>query len=277
MRRVETEEELSLDKIIDSGQCFRPRRLSSGLYRFIKGREILYIRPERGEREFLVSCSREKWERIWAEYFDLGRSYRKLLRGIPEEDGYLRRAEAFGRGIRVLRQDPFEVLISFIISQRKSIPAIRGCIEKLSACCGRSVRTPYEEEPVFLFPSPESIAALSEEELRKLGLGYRAPYLRDAAERTLRGELSAERLSALSTERLCEELLRTRGVGRKVADCVLLFGYGRTERAPIDVWIRRTIEERYLGEDPFPSLPEPGILQQYLFYYAIFHREEFGR
>ena len=135
-----------LQKITDSGQCFRVVPLPEGTYRFITGGEVLYIRKT-SEEHYRVSCDPDTWEHIWCPYFDLSRNYREIRKAIPAEDSFLDLAAQSGAGIRILRQDPWEMLITFIISQRKSIPAIRSVVEMLSRRYGRSPRKSCTSAP----------------------------------------------------------------------------------------------------------------------------------
>ncbi|MBR4574934.1 MAG: DNA-3-methyladenine glycosylase 2 [Lachnospiraceae bacterium] len=267
-------DDLDLDKIIDSGQCFRPHRTGSGTYRFISGSHLVDITDETyvsGDKEkkgwdrasvLSVSCSKKEWDSFWHRYFDLDNNYRKIRESIPDGDDFLRICAGAGRGIRILRQDRFEMLISFIISQRKSIPAIRTCIEKIVALYGHD----------GFFPAPSDMLGATADELSSCGLGYRAPYIQKAAERVALREVDLEALDMLSDEELFEELKSFAGVGDKVANCVELFAYHRTGRAPVDTWIKKVIEEKYAGRDPFPRYGRyAGIMQQYMFYYAKVH------
>lgn len=276
--QIELQEALSLEKIMDSGQCFRACRLDQHeaaggipLYRFITGENVLYAR-QLGRSTLGLSCTEVEWEEVWTPYFDLGESYSALCRETDAGDAYLQASIVYGEGIRVLRQDRFEVLISFLLSQRKSIPAIRTSVERLCEGFGRRKQTEYGSVP--LFPDAARIAEMSDGELRDCGLGYRAAYVRDAAERVLSGALPLSELDALSDQELYEALCTVRGVGRKVANCVMLFAYHRVERVPEDVWVNRIVEKRYQGRNPFPAYRKAGLLQQYMFYYAIQHKTE---
>ncbi|MGP1588518.1 MAG: DNA-3-methyladenine glycosylase family protein [Oribacterium sp.] len=276
--QIELQEALSLEKIMDSGQCFRACRLDQHeaaggipLYRFITGENVLYAR-QLGRSTLGLSCTEAEWEEVWTPYFDLGESYSALCRETDAGDAYLQASIVYGEGIRVLRQDRFEVLISFLLSQRKSIPAIRTSVERLCEGFGRRKQTEYGS--VALFPDAARIAEMSDGELRDCGLGYRAAYVRDAAERVLSGALPLSELDALSDQELYEALCTVRGVGRKVANCVMLFAYHRVERVPEDVWVNRIVEKRYQGRNPFPAYRKAGLLQQYMFYYAIQHKTE---
>ena len=158
------------------------------------------------------------------------------------------------------------MLITFLISQRKSIPAIRTAVEHLARCCGEPLSA--EGDEVFLFPTPQQLCGLSEAQLMGCGLGYRTRYIQNAAAQASSGALDLGALAALPDDVLFSRLLELDGVGKKVANCVCLFGYGRTAMAPIDVWIQRLIDEEFGGRDPFPSYDQQaGIVQQYLFYY----------
>ena len=295
LRLVRLPEALSLAGIAESGQCFRasvsgelPGIPGQGrpVYRFVTGTEILYCAQE-GARALLVSADPETWRAIWAPYFDLDREYRKIeeafLRYIGQEEPaqlpWLTEVIREGRGIRILRQDPWEMLSTFLISQRKSIPAIRRAVELLCVRYGEETAAAAGTSccaPVHLFPSPEAILLAGADGLRECGIGYRVPYLLDAAQKTAAGELAPAALAELSDEALLTRLLSVYGVGKKVADCVMLFGYGRVQRAPEDIWVRRIREQRFSGRDPFPAwnaagIPA-GIIQQYLFSHAVHHR-----
>ncbi len=262
---IQIVDDFDLDKILDSGQCFRPCRVQSGEYRFITGSQLLYLRPL-GEGEYQAKCAPGEWERTWRPYFDLERSYGSLRRRWAGQAGFAQQALDYGQGIRVLRQDPWEMLITFILSQRKSIPAIRTGVELLAERFGQVVDTGTER--VSLFPSPAQLAAAAESDLRYCGLGYRTRYIQHAAQAVASGALDLKSLALLPDETLLAKLMEMDGVGKKVANCVALFGYGRTALAPIDVWIARLIQEDFDGQDPFPQYgAEAGILQQYFFYY----------
>lgn len=261
-----------LQKIADSGQCFRTALFPDGTYRFLTGEQVLYIRKI-AEETYRVSCSRDVWERVWGPYFDLGRNYRDISGAIPEEDVFLRLAARTGAGIRILRQDPWEMLVTFIISQRKSIPAIRSVVELLSERYGTRIQTPAET--LYTFPSARQMQDVRLEDYAACKAGYRAPYLCDAVRRVLRGDLDLEGIAALPDGELIAALESVRGVGVKVAGCVALFAYGRTACAPVDTWIRKIIRQRYQGQNPFDRYGDSaGIMQQYFFYYAQTHKTE---
>ena len=261
-----------LQKITDSGQCFRVTPLADGTYRFITGAQVLYIRKT-SEETYRVSCNPDAWEHVWSPYFDLSRNYRNIRKAIPAEDAFLDLAARTGAGIRILRQDPWEMLITFIISQRKSIPAIRSVVEMLSQRYGTKIQTPTET--LYAFPSALQMKDACLEDYIACKAGYRAPYLCDAVQRVLSGSLDLEGIASLPDGELIAALEGVRGVGVKVASCVALFAYGRTACAPVDTWIRKIIRQEYQGQNPFDRYGDAaGIIQQYFFYYAQNHKAE---
>ncbi len=253
--------------IMDSGQCFRMVRLTENTVETVAlGRRVAVTAL--GGGNFSFDCSPDEYERLWKPYFDLDTDYGELLAAAPRGDAFLARALAAGEGLRILRQDPWETLCAFILSQRKNLGAIRACVEAL---CGR-FGEPVEGTERKAFPTPERLAALSACEAGTCGLGYRTPYLMDAAQKVASGLLDLPALGRLPDAALFERLLSIHGVGVKVADCVMLFGYHRLSRAPVDVWIQRVIEEEYGGASPFSAFGEyAGVYQQYLF---VLRRDE---
>ena len=264
---IKINDDFDLKKIVDSGQCFRPKEISAGIFRFIVGENILNIKKS-GENIFEVDCSAENWEKVWKNYFDMETNYADIRRDIKNfasgksYEKILIDATEFGSGIRILRQEPFEMLISFIISQRKNIPSIRSSVEKICVRFGRRVGE------VNLFPRVEEISGATINDLTGLGLAYRKDYIRDALNKILSGEINLTALKNFSDEKLVESLKKIRGIGDKVANCVALFAYHRVNRAPVDIWIKRAINEDFNGENIFEIFGRnAGILQQYIFYY----------
>ncbi len=265
-------DDFSLPKIAESGQCFRIRRFDDGTYRFISENNILYIWELSPER-FEADCTPEQWDTVWAPYFDLDRSYAAIRASIPTSDAYMRRAAEAGQGIRILRQSPWETLLAFIISQRKSIPAIQGAVELLASQYGVAVTT--RRETVCVFPRPEQMADADAKTLAACKLGYRTPYVLDAVGRANSGALNLAAIAGCPDAELLEQLKAVNGVGKKIANCVALFAYGRTGLAPVDTWISKVIRSEYGGENPFPAYGgAAGIMQQYVFYYALTHKRE---
>ena len=265
--QVTIKDDFDLEKIIDSGQCFRGKCLEDGSYRFISGESVIYLRPEDREAGvYTVSCDRESWETTWFPFFDLERCYSEIAVLESGKHEFVDQAIAHGRGVRLLRQDPWEMLLTFIISQRKSIPAIIKSVEALSEKYGHDIVT--EQESLRAFPSPEEMREATAEELTACGLGYRVKYILDAIHKVNSGELNLQSIAELPDNVLLEKLQAVMGVGIKVANCIALFAYGRTACVPVDVWIFRAIEKECGGISPFSLYGEnAGIIQQYIFYY----------
>ena len=264
---IRISDDFDLKKIVDSGQCFRPKEIEPDTFRFITGENILHIK-NCGNGIFNVDCDEKIWRDVWKNYFDIDTNYANIRRdvenfanGKPYEK-ILLNATNFGNGIRILRQEPFEMLISFIISQRKNIPSIRSSVERICQRFGRRVGD------VYLFPRVEEISGASINDLTGLGLAYRKDYIKDALEKVSSKNIDLHALKNFSDNELVEKLKTIRGVGDKVANCVALFAYHRVDRAPVDVWIKRAIDEDFSGENIFDLFGNnAGILQQYVFYH----------
>lgn len=259
------DDDFDLEKIAKSGQCFRVKRFDDGAYRFISLDRVIYIKNE-GEGLFTVSCDEKEWGNFWRGYFDLDTDYRGIAKEALGKNRFVDEAVNFGRGIRLLRQDPWETLITFIISQRRNIPAIAGSVEKLSATFGKPYDSPCER--ISLFPTPKALADADTESLNLCSLGYRTPYVKDAAGKVRTGELDLTALKKDGDDVLIEKLMKVKGVGVKVAGCVALFAYARTSCVPVDVWIKRVIEDDFGGRSPFHMYGKyAGVIQQYVYYY----------
>ena len=259
LNRVSIKDDLDLKKIADSGQCFRIKPSDEGAFRFVHMGHVLDMKHI-SKDEFEISCSEEEFTDVWHEYFDLDRDYRKIRKSIDRNDDYLMRSAEYGKGIRILKQEPWETLISFIISQRKNIPAITAAVDAMCRGYGKKIGKSSE----YSFPDARALSKLSDEEWKALKLGYREKYIRQAV-------LEAPDMTAfygLSDEALMERLMGMYGVGIKVASCTALFAYGRVDLAPVDVWINRIFENEYGGENVLAGRKNAGILQQYLFFYV---------
>lgn len=260
---VTIDDDFSLQKIADSGQCFRIKTFGD-VYRFITKDKALYIRNV-SENLYEISVDREDWNEVWKSYFNLDESYKDIGSKIQDNHKYFKDAYEFSKGIRILRQDPFEVIISFIISQQKSIPQIKKIVEDLCCRYGELIETGLEN--IYTFPSIEHLMDVSSEEAFKdLKLGYREKYILSAIKECLSVDL--ENLNKLNDLELFSRLKQFYGVGDKVASCICLYGYHRTGFVPKDVWINRVIEEELEGEDLFKAYGDiAGIIQQYVYYY----------
>ncbi len=279
MAEVRISDDFDLKKIAESGQCFRAKEISPGLFRFVTMDHAVYIKNVR-EKVFNVSCNELEWESTWADYFDLETNYAaareeivNLGKNKPFGE-YLKKVTDFGKGIRILKQEPFETLISFIISQRKSIPAIRHSVELICEKFGRPIKT--ERGRVFSFPGVVDIAGVSPFELSSFALGYRGSYVKDAIEKVRNRVVALDEMRKYSDESMLDELKKIRGVGDKVAACVALYAYHRMNILPVDVWIGRAIDEDFNGENIFSEFEEKaGLLQQYVFFYKRAHSKDF--
>lgn len=248
--------------IARSGQCFRMHAVSPRVVVAVAGRDRLRV-TALGKSRFRFDCGPEAFERLWRPYFDLDLDYGAIEARAKAGDETLCRAACACGGLRILRQDPWETLISFLISQRKSIKAIQSCIEKL---CERYGEPLSGAAGYFAFPPPQALIAAGEDGLRACGTGYRAPYLLDAARRVCMGDVPLDGMRDWPNDRLMERLQTISGVGIKVASCVALFGFHRLDVSPVDVWIQRVIDESYGGESPFEAYGAyAGVFQQYLF------------
>ena len=264
-----------MHKIADSGQAFRIHDIDKTHTELVAFGKYLQV-ADLGDNEFAFSCSEKEFSRIWADYFDLDRDYEKAVSSIDHEDEYLKEAAVFSRGIRILKQDIFETVISYIISQRRSIPSIMTSVERISALCGKKITVPALKAPFvkplkkeyYAFPSPSALASLSLEQIEATGVGYRAPYIAQAAAGFNSGMLDPCSLTLLDDEALYKALTAMYGVGTKVANCVMLFAFARTSRFPVDVWIQRIMDRYYSGSFDCSKYPDTaGIMQQFMFYY----------
>lgn len=250
----------NLDLTLCCGQAFRWQKTPGGGWRGVAyGRALeLY---QNGEGLLLKNTDQAVYESVWKRYFDLDTDYDAFCRAL-RRDRYLRQAIGENPGIRILRQEPWETLCSFILSQNNNIPRIKGIIQRLCEGFG---------EPLghgdYAFPPPERIAALDTGDLAPLRAGFRAGYILDAARKAASGELNLKQLESLPTGEAREQLMSIRGVGRKVADCTLLYGFGRLEVVPVDVWMRRVADELYPGGLPACADGCGGVAQQYLFHW----------
>lgn len=257
--------ELDINQIFDCGQCFRfDPDPDGGISGVAFGKFIRFTQPDR-ETLCVHGATAGEFNAIWAPFLDLERDYGAYARQFST-DPTLSAAAKIAGGIRILRQDPWETLCSFIISQNNNIPRIKGLVARLSETYGDPIETPRGR--VYSFPGAQALAAVSEEDIFALKTGFRAKYICDAARRVATGDVSLEAVAGMPTPEAEKELCRIKGVGPKVAACTLLFGFGRGDAFPVDVWVRRVLDEYYPdGLDVAALGDSAGIAQQYLFYY----------
>lgn len=260
--RLASSGELDLVKTFECGQCFRWNADEKGVYTGVVRGYAARIWAE-GEDIFIHSAAPEA---LWREYFDLERDYAAISRSFSGGE-YLENCVRFGQGIRILRQEPWEALCSFIISQCNNIKRIKGIVERLCEAFGEV--TELDGEKFYTFPGAARLAECSESQLAPLRCGYRAAYILTAARAVASGELKLDELIGADYKEAKRALLALNGVGEKVANCVVLFGLYHMEAFPIDVWIRRALREHFPPDFDPASLGEyAGLAQQYIFYYA---------
>ncbi len=243
------------------GQCFRWKEISPSIWQGIAFGKVLVLEDHK-DSILLKGVDKTEFDNLWRSYFDLDRDYGVLMEKY-RKDSVLAQAIAYAPGLRLLRQDGWEALCTFIISQNNRIPRIAAIIERLCTCFGDNIG-----EGLYAFPRPEQLAALSLQDLEPLRSGYRAEYLLDCACRVADGRLNLALLERLPLEEATQKLLEVKGVGIKVAQCALLFGFGRMECFPEDTWIKKA--RLYFYPHGLPDWQDdcPGIAQQYLFHYA---------
>lgn len=257
-----------LEHIASSGQCFRMNKIKETEFSVVAGGKLLLL-EQLGDNKVSLSCSEEEFEGFWKGYFDLDYDYERVVNSLlTGEDEFLRKAAAYGSGLRILKQELFEILITFIISQRKSIPAIKRCVEELCQRFGERKADTAADMVYYTFPSPESLGKAGKEALRAAGLGYRDEYVRQTALAVAKGDIDLDCLRTLSYEEALKELMKLPGVGVKVANCVALYGLHQIDAFPVDVWIDRILTDIYRNQfDVTRYNGYAGIVQQYMFYY----------
>ena len=274
--------DFNLDHIFDCGQCFRWEKQKDGSYTGVAfGKVVSFSFDEKNGTLTIDNASEEDFQNIWRNYLDLDRDYGKIKKMLSRNDEVMRKATEYGYGIRILNQEKWETLISFIISQNNNIPRIKKCIENLAINFGEKAGI-YKGKDYYNLPTVEKLASLSVEDLEPIHLGYRARYLIDTAKKVqeLGGEGALENLcdDCYSCQTAQERITKFPGVGPKVANCILLFCMNRYDSFPIDVWIARLMNKFYgIDESDKASMESfakerfgklGGFAQQYLFYYG---------
>lgn len=252
----------NLSQIANSGQCFRMNEISEYKYSIVAHGKNLKL-TQKGDT-IIFDCSDEDFNNIWFEYFDLATDYAKIIENVKKtRDSFLVDATRNGYGIRILKQDPFETLISFITSQQMRIPRIKLLVKNIAENYGEEI-----DYDVYSFPTPEKLASATETELSKLGLGYRSKYIANAAKKVADNEIDLSKPFDMSYSEAKSYLKTIDGVGSKVADCILLYAYHKTEAFPIDVWMKKIIGEEYGGRFDTARFGDyAGVVQQYMFYW----------
>ncbi len=245
---------------LDCGQAFRWVQTGENEWHGVAFSKPLTLRQTKNTIEF-IGTTPEDFEKIWRPYFDLDRDYDVLCERF-KADPHLEKAVAECYGIRLLKQEPWEAICSFIISANNNIPRIKGIIDRLCRLLG---------EPLggdnYAFPTPEKVAAAGIEGLAPIRAGFRAKYIIDAAEKVARGAVDLSKIFDLSLDDGRDELIKIKGVGEKVAQCSLLYGFGKVDAFPVDVWVKRIMAELYPDGLPECTCGVRGIAQQYLFHW----------
>ena len=285
---LENVKDFNIKQILECGQCFRWERISDTNYIIVAYRRVIEVIQE-GSTVTILNTNMNDFNEIWKNYFDLDVNYEEVKEELSKDE-LLKKSVEFGYGIRILNQDPFEMLISFIISARNSIPSIMKTIKKISERWGDRIE--YKDNIYYAFPTPEQLKEVSLEEIKEIGASFRSKYIVDtiskvnaALDAKNNGELTEELeqfdleyIKSLPVDECHKALQNFMGVGAKVADCIMLFSMSKHSAFPVDVWIKRAMIHFYLapdvslnkirvfGREKFGELA--GLAQQYLFYYA---------
>ncbi len=263
--KIEDDGFFDISQTFDCGQTFRFEKVSENTFEGVAHGRLLRITQKDGAVN--INCTYDEFEKLWKHYLALDRDYGEInSRFTLGSDEVLKKAALYGKGIHILRQDPWEALCSFIISQNNNIPRIKKIINALSEKFGKPFE--YEGKTYFSFPTAEALVQAGHDEIFALKTGFRAKYIVDAAKKVASGEIDLEKISSLPTSDALSELIKIKGVGPKVASCTLLFGFDKTDAFPIDVWVKKVFAKYYPdGFDILSFGENAGIAQQYLFYY----------
>lgn len=261
--RIRLEHDFLPEHTFDCGQCFRWNREHDGSYTGVAMGRAVNIKYSSGD--IIITGAEDEDMPLWEQYLDTARDYGAIKEKISVVPA-VKEAVGYGGGIRILKQEFFETLISFIISQQSSIPKIKRSVEMLCRAYGEPV--PLLGKTYYTFPSPEALRGVTEADYEAFGVGYRAKYIERAVRGVLDKEIDPAALSEMTTKEAKKSLLNIYGVGNKVADCILLFSLARFDSFPKDVWIKRVVEEDLGGQDGEKLFGEySGFAQQYLFYW----------
>lgn len=276
--KIENIKSFELADIFDCGQCFRWNEEPDGSYTGIFGHNVLNVKEEKDI--VITGICNGNIEDICKNYFDLDRNYEEIKETLSLIDDNMKESIKYGKGIRILNQDLWEMIISFIISANNNIPRIKGIIERMSAKYGQEIK--FRGTSYYTFPTIDELSQASVKDLKDLGLGFRDRYVYETTKKIKEGKINLENLKQESTNEVRKQLLTLTGVGPKVADCIMLFStLKRFAVFPVDVWVRRVMNDLYIhnedetkvnkkqiqeiARDKFGALE--GIAQQYLFYW----------
>ncbi|SHJ57370.1 N-glycosylase/DNA lyase [Hathewaya proteolytica DSM 3090] len=264
----------NLHHVFECGQCFRWHETKTGSYVGVAFGRVVEVRKV-CQDVIIKNSSIEEFHSIWEEYFDLKTNYGDIKR-ILSNDPVLKESIEFGQGIRILKQDPFELTISFIISANNRIPMIKKAIQKICETWGKPLE--YDGEIYYTFPTAQELKDATVEDMEKCGTGFRAKYIIDTIGKINRNEMDLKEIKLLDDDECHKKMQEFMGVGPKVSDCIILFSMQKYSAFPVDVWVKRAMQHFYLAPDI--SLPKirlfarekfgdlSGFAQQYLFYWA---------
>ena len=268
-----------LKHIFECGQCFRWNLEDDGSYTGVVTDNVLNVKKLQDDIIIKGIC-KDNIEDVCIKYFDLDTDYEQIKQELSKIDDNLKLSIKYGEGIRILNQDLWETLISFIISANNNIPRIKGIIERLSKKYGKEIK--WNDKSYYTFPTPEELSKATVKDLRLLGLGFRDTRVYETTKMVKEKQIDLEKLEEMKdVNKLREELLKFSGVGPKVADCIMLFSMKKYEVFPIDVWVKRVMTELYLNDEKNTNLSNKkilefaenkfgnlaGLAQQYLFYW----------
>lgn len=283
--KLDSVELFDVSRVFDCGQCFRFDPVMDSAHEVeyagvAHGKYVSFAQD--GNTVYIYNCTLDEFETVWKNYLSLDRDYAEINSSILSlsQNPALTNAVSTSSGIRILKQDEWESICSFIISQNNNIPRIKKLVAALCARCGDKIDVSgmsahvadahkNDELCAYSFPAPDKVAALGIDELTALKVGFRAKYIMDAAQKFSAGEIDLDALKSHgSTDECVKQLCAVKGIGPKVASCALLFGFARLDAFPIDVWIKKVMEKYFDSDfDPRALGAYAGIAQQYLFYY----------
>lgn len=273
---LENTNDFSVAQTLECGQCFHFKKIAENEYGVVAYGRLLHI-SQNSEYVIFHNTTKEDFENIWKHYFDLDRDYGKIKEFLLETDDKLKQAIETMWGVRILRQEFFETLISFIISQNKQIPHIKQIVAAISKMHGPYLGNLGEEE-FYGFPDSKKMLEVTLEELKECKTGFRGPYIIDAVKKVCDGTVDENILRRADSEECMKNLMLIKGVGEKIANCTMLFGLEKREAFPIDVWIKRIMESLYFEREASKEeIAEfavekygkyGGYAQQYLFYFG---------
>lgn len=262
-----------LYQVFSCGQCFRWNREENGNYTGVAFGRVIEA-EKKGNDLYLYNTDLQDFENIWADYFDLYRDYGDIKDNLKKDD-ILKKSVKYGSGIRILNQEPFETLISFIISSNNRIPMIKKVIENICEAFGKKIL--YKGKVYYTFPGLNELSEAEEEDFRSFKAGFRAKYIKNTIDIIKSGQLNLEEIKKMKSSDALSQMICFPGVGLKVADCIMLFSMKKTDSFPVDVWVKRAMNYFYnsgdislkkireYAQEKFGDLA--GFAQQYLFFY----------